>query len=219
MNNLNTIEGFLTDVCDFLKTKNFCLSSTSDDGRINSSLDEDIVLDLIVAHYGNLVQKMPPRSWCDFKHVPTNEPINFKSTSMKSSDNACNYLALIYALTDLSFEDERKPHSTNDKKQFLTWVRDTDIDSGYNNNRDYWFLIVNKNDPSTVFYNSIKQLNDITSNPSNPPFQVNWSKNKKRIARSFENSIGFINETVFKTIKKQYDNLGYDLMKEIIQNG
>jgi hypothetical protein len=219
MNDLNTIEGFLTDVCDFLKQQKFVLSSSSDDGRVNSSLDEDIILDLMIDRYGDLIEKMPTRSWCDFKHVPSNEPINFKSTAMKGPDNACNYLALLHALTDIKFKDSRKPHSTKDKKEFLTWMRDNSLQTDYNNGRDYWFLVINKEDPSIVLFNSIKALEEAKSNPSNPPFQINWAKNKNRISRTFAQSMSFIKKTVFETLEKQYKNSSYDLMLEIKSNG
>ncbi len=218
MNDLNTVEGFLKDVCAFLKKEDFHLNDSNSDGRINSSLDEDTVLDILTEKYSDYIEKMPPRSWCDFKHIPTNEPINFKSTSKLSSDNACNYLSLVHALTDIKFDDSRKPNSTKDKKELLTWLssyRYWKKDDSYDNGRDYWFLVVNKNNTSDVCYNSVKSLEKITPNPSNPPFQINWGCNNNRKKRTFCESVDFIFETVSLTIQKQYENLCYDLVLEI----
>ena len=76
MNDLNTIDGFLNEMCEFISHQEFDLCTDSDDGRVNSSIDEDIVLNMLLKKYAGYIYKMPPRSWCDFKHIPTGEPIN-----------------------------------------------------------------------------------------------------------------------------------------------
>ena len=44
--------------------------------------------------------------------------------------------------------------------------------------RDYYFIVVNKTNPSEIIVNSFKGLEHLTSNINNLPFQVKWSVNK-----------------------------------------
>jgi hypothetical protein len=219
MNDLNTINGFLNEMCEFISHQEFDLCTDSDDGRVNSSIDEDIVLDMLVKKYAEYIYKMPPRSWCDFKHIPTGEPINFKSTSMQSSDNSCNYLSILHCFSDLDIPDSRKANKTKDKKEWFQWLRENHqklSDENFDNYRDYWFLVVNKNDNSKVLYSSIKQLNVLSVNPSNPPFQVNWSQNTNIVVRTFREAFDFVSKTIKETIQKQHENLQYDEAMEIL---
>jgi hypothetical protein len=219
MNDLNTIDGFLNEMCEFISSEEFDLCKDNDDGRVNSSIDENIVLDMLVEKYPEYIYKMPPRSWCDFKHIPTGEPINFKSTGMQSSDNSCNYLSILHCFSDLDIPDSRKANKTKDKKEWFQWLKENHQklnDESFDNHRDYWFLVVNKNDNSNVLYNSIKQLNVLSVNPSNPPFQVNWSQNTNIITRTFREAFLFVSKTIKETIRKQHENLQYDEAMEIL---
>jgi hypothetical protein len=61
----------------------------------------------------------------------------------------------------------------------------------YNNNpiRDYFFIVVNKTDPSDVILNSVKGLSVLTPNVNNLPFQVNWSRNREYVHDTISNKI------------------------------
>ena len=44
--------------------------------------------------------------------------------------------------------------------------------------KDYYFLVLNKNNNKDIIINSVKGLTTLTSNLNNLPFQVKWDKNR-----------------------------------------
>ena len=219
LKDLNKVEQFLEEAISFLKKGSITLSSQSDDGRVNSSIDEDIVLKKLKKKFPKLVKLMPPRSWCDFIHIPTGTPINFKSSSLVSSDNSCNFLTILHCFTDVNILSSRKPNKTKDIKELFEWIEanKTKIEKEkVSVDRDYYFLIINKNDTKDLFYTSIKQLEEVSVNPSNLPFQVNWGKNRNRKKRAFGKAFEFCMKAVKSGIKKQYENSGYKKARELL---
>jgi hypothetical protein len=72
-------------------------------------------------------------------------------------------------------------------------------------NKDYYFLIINKNDTNDVFINSLKQVSTLQANGNNLPFQIKWCDNKVMIAKSFDESKKLLLETLGKSIKLRAD--------------
>jgi uncharacterized protein YehS (DUF1456 family) len=56
----------------------------------------------------------------------------------------------------------------------------------------------------------------LSVNPSNPPFQVNWSQNTNIVVRTFREAFDFVSKTIKETIQKQHENLQYDEAMEIL---
>lgn len=52
-------------------------------------------------------------------------------------------------------------------------------DKKINNNRDYYFIVINKTEITDVIINSIKGLIKLTSNANNLPFQICWNNNRE----------------------------------------
>ena len=48
----------------------------------------------------------------------------------------------------------------------------------YKHKKDYYFIVLNKNNNSEIIVNSVKGLTVLTPNLNNLPFQVKWNKNK-----------------------------------------
>ena len=216
---LNNVETFLDEAVLFLKKNNINLCEQSDDGRVNSSIDEDIVLTKLKRKFPDQVTIMPPRSWCDFIHKPTGTPINFKSSSLVSSDNSCNFLTILHCFTDVTILPSRKPNKTKDIKDLFDWIEKNKVEiekEKLNVKRDYYFLIINKKDTKDLFYTSIKQLQEISVNPSNLPFQVNWGKNRSKKNRTFKQAFEFCMKAIKSGIKKQYKNSGYKKAMELL---
>jgi len=216
---LNNIETFLDETVVFLKESSINLCEQSEDGRVNSSIDEDIVLAKLKKKFPKHVTIMPPRSWCDFVHTPTGTPINFKSSSFSNADNSCNFLTILHCFTDVSISSSRKPHKTKDLKILFEWIeknKEKLEKEELTIKRDYYFLVINKNDTKDLFYTSIKQLEEICVNPSNLPFQVNWGKNRKKISRTFTEAFSFCMKAIKSGIKKQYENSGYEKAMELL---
>ena len=162
----------INNICNYLKHKNINLINNNSDGRINSSISENKVIEEILKFKKYKYYVPKDRHWFDIAVILNDNeyiPINIKITTMKSSDNACSLTALLYSLTDLNI--------SIDKFKF------TDINLLFDNiseiNRDYYFIVLNKNNNEIIF-NSIKQLPNLTWNSSNLPFQINWGKNKIR---------------------------------------
>jgi hypothetical protein len=49
----------------------------------------------------------------------------------------------------------------------------------YKHKKDYYFLVLNKNNNKQVIINSVKGLHKITPNINNLPFQVKWDVNQE----------------------------------------
>lgn len=71
-------------------------------------------------------------------------------------------------------------------------------DLGKNTDRDYYFLIINKNDPKDIFINSLKGIQ--TLQPNNLPFQCKWDNNREIIQRDFDGSKNFILSALAKSV-------------------
>ena len=179
------------------------LCTKHEDGRTNSSIDEDEVVELLVKKYGEKVVFVPKaRKWYDIWHIPSGTPINIKVSSLAAADNACNYLSLLWCFTDIKIKPDRSANKRIDWQELLGFLDKNDI-TKLKVNRDYWFFVVDKNDTSNVIINSIKQLPQPTGNPSNPPFQVNWSNNKKPCKRTFSESLCLYMSICINDIKKR----------------
>ena len=212
--NLKNFNTFMEDVQSFLSNSFLVLCKESRDGRVNSQKDEDIIIEKLQEKYSDYITVPPARYWYDIKHKHTNTPINIKSTSLSGSDNASNFLALLHCFTDIQIEDTRGANKSKDWKQLINWVKDNQQNIK-NNNRDYWFLVVDKNNTKNVFWNSLKKLPAPTGNPSNMPFQVDWRKNKDPKHRTHNESLNLYLDLVITSIKKIVANWGLDEALEI----
>ena len=213
---LTNFDIFMSEVETFLKTKKIKLCRESRDGRVNSQKDEDIIIEEIQKKYSDYIVVPEARHWYDILHKQTKTPINIKSTSMKSADNASNFLSLLYCFTDLEIKSERKANKSKDWAELLTWIKKNE-GKIKDNNRDYWFLVINKNNTEDVFWNSLKKLPSPKQNPSNMPFQVDWSKNKTKCQISHEESLTKYHKLVHGTIIKIIKNLEFDLSEEVLE--
>ncbi len=72
-------------------------------------------------------------------------------------------------------------------------------DLGKNTDRDYYFLIINKNDPKDIFINSLKGVQ--TLQPNNLPFQCKWDNNREIIQRDFDGSKNSILSALAKSVE------------------
>lgn len=107
-------------------------------------------------------------------------PVNIKTTNAVNSDNIGNLALCVYAYTDLipnTLSELEKDYKNGEMSEILfTEI----IKKIYNciNKKDYYFIVLNKNDPDNVIVNSVKGLSVLTSNANNLPFQVSWKKNE-----------------------------------------
>jgi len=188
----------LVNIAAYLRKEQLALSAQSEDGRVNSVKNEEEVLNCIRRKFD--VDKPRARKWYDFVLDDGNAsyPVNIKVTTTDSIDNLNCKLGIYYALTGLlpDFVGGIGYESYFEKLQ---------TNLGHSQDKDYYFLVVNKQDPSDVFVNSLRGLQDIVPNGNNPPFQCKWSANRDYQKRTFDEAKDFILSTMGVSIKLRAD--------------
>ena len=227
------LEEALTKIVSFLKTKKIKLSKIATDERTNSSKNEEEVVDAIVSFSianewmikNNLKIGTPNltsdnnREWYDFS-IESNDtsknnyfmPVNIKVTQLDggAADNLNCKLGIFYALTGCL------PSSVNIKNG-ISWPKYFELmdeKMATNKNKDYYFLVVDKNDSSNVFFSSLKTLNTISPNGNNLPFQCKWCENKTRVERNYKDARNFILDCFRISIEKR-DTTGQAFKKHM----
>ncbi|GAA7632992.1 hypothetical protein ckin5_04820 [Helicobacter pylori] len=182
----------LNEIAEFLKTNPYNLSQPLQDGRLNSSVNEEEILNTIKDYFP--IQLPRAREWWDFSFEENKifYPVNIKTTTTKTADNLNGKLGIYYALCGLVPE-------FNNEIAWEKYFQKLHKDLGANTNRDYYFLIINKNDPKDIFINSLKGIQ--TLQPNNLPFQCKWDNNREIVQRSFIESKNFILSALAKSVK------------------
>ncbi len=197
----------------FLKNESFKFSDQTNDGRVNSSLDEDGITEKLVNHFGNeLIKKTKCRMWYDIKvydNVYGWLPVNIKTTSMITSDNTGNLAMCVYAYTDENL-DLDKSYSNG---QMAKLLYNKLLNKEYNRNlkKDYYFIVLNKNDHRDIIINSVKGISHITPNSNNLPFQICWNKNREY---NYEHISIKINKMI-KSLKKSHPSWKEEFIRNI----
>jgi hypothetical protein len=197
LNEEKKLPSILIDVQSHLLERNIECSKIMKDGRINSCLDEDIVVELIVEKFKDLVYKPSIRMWYDIllydRKMCIWIPVNIKTSTTKTSDNTGNLAMCVYAYTD---EDLRlKKTYTNGKMSEILVEKLRNKSYNTNPHKDYYFIVLNKND-NEVIINSVLGLTKLTSNINNLPFQVCWKNNKTFSFISMDHSIKMFIEAI-----------------------
>lgn len=197
MESLPHFPNLLTEMVDFLRTQNLHLSKASRDGRINSASNEDEIFNLLEANFD--INRPNMRDWFDFSFIENDifYPVNIKVSTTKTRDNLNCKLGIYYALTG------KEPDFDNEIKwaDFFIALKDNIQE----NSKDYYFLIVNKNNPNDIFATSLKRLKDIKPEGNNLPFQAKWDENREIITRDFEGAKDFLLGTFEKSLKLRAD--------------
>ena len=160
---------------------NLILSNINSDGRINSSLNEDKIIQILIDIYGKRIYKPRIRMWYDllvYDYYYGWIPINIKTTTMDTADNIGNLATCVYAYTDTIIDIHSNKTFDNDKMSCMLFNKLKNKNYNYINKRDYYFIVINKNNSKDIVINSLKGLNLLTPNLSNLPFQVYWNKNR-----------------------------------------
>jgi hypothetical protein len=162
----------------FLESQSFQFSSLNEDGRLNSCLDEDEIIKILIDHFKDKIKKPKIRMWYDilvYDYFYGWLPVNIKTTTTTTSDNTGNLAMCVYAYTD-EILDLNKAYE-NGKMSIILFDKLKKKEYNKNNKKDYYFIVLNKNNNNNVIINSVKGLVLLTPNINNLPFQVNWSRN------------------------------------------
>ena len=161
----------------------FKFSTQNEDGRINSCIDEVEVIKLLIDKFGKKIKKSKKsRMWYDilaFDYMYGWIPINIKTTTTNTSDNTGNLAMCVYAYTNEILDIHMDKTYENGKMSNLLFNKLKNKEYNTNNKKDYYFIVLNKKDPSDIIVNSIKGLTLLTPNINNLPFQVCWNKNRE----------------------------------------
>lgn len=186
------IEQVLNNIVQYLTCQNINFSNNYEDGRVNSIANESEVLKIIEKNFE--INIPTSRSWADFFICDT-IPVNIKITTTKTADNMSSKKGIYYALTGQIYPG-------NDSwENYLRLLRDNIKET----DKDYYFLVCNKDSPTKIFFNSLKSLQSLTPNGNNLPFQIKWSQNENRINRNFEDAKKLILTTLGVSITKRAD--------------
>ena len=154
----------LEEIVEFLQQQNLHLSQQSRDGRINSAFNEDEIFNLLDFNFA--INRPNMRDLVDFSFYENDVfyPVNIKVSTTKTTDNLNCKLGIYYALTG------KIPPFGNG----VSWETYFKMlkENLAPNDRDYYFLIINKDNPSDVFATSLKCLESILPNGNNLPFQA-----------------------------------------------
>ncbi len=178
----------LKRICAFLRKANVQLPGQSRDGRMDSSTNEKPVIDLLVGKFSSTIMvPSKPRHWYDFAVADGGVlvPVNIKITALRgAADNLNCKLGIYYALTG------KEPTFANG----IPWGKFHKVlmDNITPNDRDYYFLVINKRKPSELFAIGLKEIAVLQPNGNNLPFQCCWRNNRVPKQRSFAAAKSYI---------------------------
>jgi hypothetical protein len=176
----------------YLKLQVFQFSTQNEDGRINSCIDEDEIIKLLIKKFGEKIKKPKIRMWYDilaFDYTYGWIPINIKTTTTKTNDNTGNLAMCVYAYTNEMLDIHRDKSYENGKMSDILFNKLKNKKYNTINKKDYYFIVLNKTDAIDIIVNSVKGLTILTPNINNLPFQINWSKNRIFIYKNINKNI------------------------------
>lgn len=181
----------------YLETHIFQCSTQTNDGRINSCLDEDKIINLLIEKFNVRIKKPNIRMWFDilaYDNICGWIPINIKTTTTLTNDNTGNLAMCVYSYTDETLELNINKSYENGKMSDILFNKLKHKKYNYKNKKDYYFIVINKSTTKNklitlnnnknniakndIIINSVKGLSILTPNVNNLPFQVCWNKNK-----------------------------------------
>ena len=176
---LKTLPLILYKIQKYLQSSIFKFSNNTNDGRINSCIDEEQIILLLFEKFNNRIIKPKIRMWYDilvYDNYYNWIPVNIKTTTTTTPDNTGNLAMCVYAYTD-EILDLYKCYG-NGKMSELLFIKLQEKKYNKINKKDYYFIVLNKLNHSDIIINSVKGLTTLTSNINNLPFQVKWNKNR-----------------------------------------
>jgi hypothetical protein len=182
----------LLQIQKFLKNIKLELSNGLIDGRINSCVDEENIVELLQKKFPNRIYTPKIRMWYDillYDYKYSWIPVNIKTTTTLTNDNTGNLAMCVYSYTDekLNLNTEKTYENGEMAEILFEKLKKSEYNTNYK--KDYFFLVINKNNTKDIIINSILGLSQLTSNINNLPFQVCWNKNRNYKFEKISNKI------------------------------
>jgi hypothetical protein len=196
----------LLDMAQFLKESPIDIAdSVEGEGRGGSLIDEGTVKRILKEKFPGRIKDMLARRFADIiviDDIIGEMPVNIK-TSIGGIDNGTSKLGFLFAFTDISYHE--LPRSINNKK-FMELIKDHRADIP---TKDYWYLCIDKKNPSNVLVRGCKQISNWVEN-ANPAnlLQINWKKEKNSnpVMRTYDEAYDVIINGIGRCYKKFNDN-------------
>lgn len=145
----------------YLEIQVFQFSNYNEDGRINSCIDENEIIKLLIEKFGERIKKPKIRMWYDilaFDYMYGWIPINIKTTTTITSDNTGNLAMCVYSYTDEMLDIHSNKSYENGKMSNILFNKLKNKKYNTNNKKDYYFIVLNKTNTNDVIVNSVKGL-------------------------------------------------------------
>ena len=84
----------------------------------------------------------------------------------------------VYSYTNEMLDIHSHNTYNNGKMSNILFNKIKNKEYNTNNKKDYYFLVLNKNNSNDIIINSLKGLRTVTQNLNNLPFQIKWCDNK-----------------------------------------
>lgn len=164
-------------VCKYLQMINIRCNNKHDDGRLNSCIDEKNIISILGKKF--LIKIPNIRMWYDiliFDYFNGWLPLNIKTTTTNTCDNTGNLTMCVHAYTNYVVNLNRKYNNGMMSEILFSKIKNDELNK--NRRKDYYFLVINKNDGNNIIINSLLGLSKMTPNLNNLPFQIKWKDNK-----------------------------------------
>lgn len=160
----------------YLEESIYDLHTENRDGRINSSISEDIIIEILQKQFRENIEVPKHRCWYDIlvKDVCLEIPVNIKITTTKTADNIGNLAPCVYAYTNHNMRLRKNYNNGQLSEILVKKIKNKEYNTIIT--RDYWFFVVNKN-TKEIIVNSVLGLSKLTPNINNLPFQIKWKDN------------------------------------------
>lgn len=181
-----------------LENTEYKIDKKIDDGRINSAINEGMIIDILKSNLRDRVKKSNDRMWHDitvFDNLYGWLPVNIKLTTTKTYDNIGNFALCVQAYTDVKLDIRKKAHNGRMSRIFMDKILSGEINR--NPKKDYYFIVINKNTKS-IIVNSMKGIINIAHNTNNLPFQIRWDRNREFVYRPISEVITMVMDTMKK---------------------
>jgi len=84
----------------------------------------------------------------------------------------------VYSYTNEILNIYNKKSYENSKMCDILFNKIKNKEYNKNNKKDYYFIVINKNNYNDIIVNSLKGLTILSPNINNLPFQICWNKNR-----------------------------------------
>ena len=181
----------------------------SKDGRTNSCLDENNIIDMLLNNKFFKIKIPNIRMWYDiliYDNIHGWIPVNIKSTTTFTNDNAGNLAMCVHSYTNYKLDlfNETKYNNNFMSSLLIKKLKLKEYNRLYK--KDYYFIVFNKTDPKDIIVNSILGLANIYPNINNLPFQVCWNKNREFIYDRIDNKVNLFIECLQKPMYNWKNN-------------